>query len=229
MPEVSDLMNVVENVISSYKSSVMSIENLFDATYQFSRDFHELILSTKQNEKRIIEKLRENFAKNESLRMKDFDNMTQGILSTQDEREKEIKDLLKTYMNDQKEMANILGRGLAKFRESLAEGEGEKVKELRVLLKENLAKQEEKKEKITFALKKFQKEHQEMIKRINELLAKGKELRIKDLKSMVKEFKLQYEKRMVHNEERRDEVRSTLGDFKKERVEVAVGEVCQRR
>jgi hypothetical protein len=65
-----------------------------------------------------------------------------------------------------------------------------------------------------------------MTQRLQELLAKGRSLRIKDLKLMLKEFDVQHRERLARQEERkveakkrREEVRGMLVDFKKKRKE----------
>ena len=67
-----------------------------------------------------------------------------------------------------------------------------------------------------------------MIQRLQELLAKGKELRIKDLQLMLREFDvgrkgrlLLQEERKIEDKRRRGEVRDMLVDFKKKRKESA--------
>jgi hypothetical protein len=215
------MKNITENVISSYEWSIQSIEAILDTTHQFFEGFQDSFLDTKQERDKINGELRESLAKNESLRRKDFDNMMQGILSTQDKREKEVRNLLKTYLNEQKGMARALRENLEKFKDSIAKGEAQRVKEFQVMIKEILVKQDERKDKVTSKLKEFQKEQQEMAKRFKGLLAKGRELRIKDLKSMLKEFKVRHRERIARKEERREKVHTLLGEFNKERIEVA--------
>lgn len=221
MSLVEELKSLTENIISSYESRIQSIEGIFDTTHQLLEGFQESFLDTKQEREKLSAELRENLAKNESLRKKDFDNMMQGILSIQDEREKEVRDLLKGYLNEQREMAHTLRDSLSKVKDALAKGEVQRVKEFQILIKDILARQEERKEEVTSKLKEFQKGQQEMAKRFKELLAKGSQLRIRDLKSMLREFKTQHKERIARQEERRDGVWSMLGDFKKERVEAA--------
>ena len=60
-----------------------------------------------------------------------------------------------------------------------------------------------------------------MAKKLEELLAKGSRLCIKDLKVMLNEFKAQHEERIVRQEKRREEVRHTIGAYKKERTKTA--------
>jgi len=221
MPLAEDMRSIVENIISSYEGRIQGIGAMFDATHQVLEGFQESFLDAKQERERVNAELRENLAKNESLRRKDFDNMMQGILSSQDEREKGVRNLLNSYLNGQKEMAKKLRESLGKFKNSLAKGEVQRVREFQQVIKENFAKQDERKEEVTSRLKDFQKEQQEIAKKLKELLAKGRELRIKDFKLMLKEFKAQHQERIARQQERREEVRSMLGDFKKGRVQAA--------
>jgi len=219
MPLEEAIKNILEDIISSYEDRIHNIGAIFDTTHQILECFQDSFLDTRWEREKINAELRENLAKNESLRKRDFDNMIQGILSSQEEREKEVRNLLNRYLNEQKEMAHTLRENLKNFKDSLARGEAQRVKKFQGMIKEILTKQDERKDEVTSKLKEFQKEQQEMAKRLKELLDKGRELQIKDLKLMLKEFKAQRKERLVCQEERKKEVRSMLVDFKKERVE----------
>jgi arginyl-tRNA synthetase len=146
--------------------------------------------------------------------------MTQGVLSAQEEQESEVKNLLKGYLNQQREMAHTLRGNLAKFKDALAKGEVQRVKECHEMIKEVITNQDARKEDVTSKPKEFQKEQQEMVKKLKELLAKGRDLRIRDFKSMLEEFNISHKERITRREERREEVQGMLGNFKKKRVEV---------
>ena len=100
--------------------------------------------------------------------------MMEGILLTQNEREKEVRDLLNSYLHEQKEMAQNLRENLERFKDSLAKGEAQRVKEFQEMIKEILVKQEERKDEVTGRLKEFKKEQMILTSRLKELLAKGK-------------------------------------------------------
>ena len=221
MPLAEDMKNIVENIISSYETRIESVGSVFDATHQLIEGFQDSFLDTKQEREKLKAELRANLAKSESLRKKDFDSMMQGILSAQEEKEKEVRDLLKNYLNGQREMAHALRDNLAEIKGALGKGEAVRVKEFQGIIKEILARQDERKDEVTSRLKDFQNAQQEMAKRLKELLAKGRELRIKDLKSMLKELKIAHKERIVRQEERRKAVRNMLGDCKKERLQTA--------
>ena len=227
--------NIVNNILSSYEARIKSIGSIFDTTYQILQGSQEALLDTRQEREKIRVELRENLSKNESLRKKDFDNMMQGILSAQEKKEKEVRDLLKNYLNEQRAMAHTLRDNLAEIKGALTKGEAVRVKEFQGIIKEILARQDERKDEVASGLKDFQKAQQEMAKRLKELLAKGSELRIKDLKSMLKEFQSQHKERIVRQEERRGEVKNLLGGFMKERAaanknwQVVQRKMAQRR
>lgn len=229
------MQNIVKDIVSSYETRIKYIESILDTTHQLLEGFQDSLLDTRKEREKLNAELRENLAKNESLRRKDFDNMMKDIFLTQDEREKKTRDLLSSYLNEQKEMTHTLKDNLVKVTDGLAKGEAGRVKEFQEMMKEILAKQDERKEEVTFKLKEFQKAQQEMTKKLEELLAKGRELRIKDIKLMLKEFKVQHKERITRQEERREEVKNLLGDFNKERVgaaenwRIAQKEMAQRR
>jgi hypothetical protein len=217
MPLAKDMKQMVDQIVSSYETRIESIGTLFDTTHQVLQGFQDSLLDTREERGKLNEELRENLAKNKSLRRKDFDNLMEGIILTQNEREKEVRDLLNTYLNEQRAMARDLKDNLGKFRDSLSEGEAQRVKEFQQMIKEILAKQTERKDEVISKLKEFKKEQKMLASRLNELLAKGRALRIKDLKRMLNESRGQYEERLARQEERKREVRHLLCERKKGR------------
>jgi len=214
MPEALDLKNAAENAVAAYEIKIESVGTMLDTAHQILDDFQEAFLDNKEERRKISTELRDILAHNEHLRKKDFDNMTQGVLSAQEEREAEVKNLLKSYLNQQREMARTLREDLAKFKDALAKSDVQRVKEFHDMIKNVLASQDARKEEVAFKLKEFQKEQREMAKGLKTLLAKGKELRIKDLKGMLQEFRAQHKKRLVQQIERGKEVNKMLGRIK---------------
>jgi hypothetical protein len=118
-------------------------------------------------------------------------------------------------------MVHMLGDGLATFRDDLAGGDTQRIKEFQSLIQEILAKQDERKNEVTSELKEFQKQQQELAHTLKELLAKGHELRIKDLKRMLGEFHAQRQERISIQTERRMDVHGRLNELHKERSAAA--------
>lgn len=207
MSEVSDLKDVVENVVSSYEDRIEDISSIFDATPLILNDFQEARLNTKEEREKINGLLKDTLARNEHLRRKDFDRMMQGVLLTQDEKEKEVRNTLKNYFNEQKDMAQTLKESLRKFRDCLAKDEIQRVKESQAFLRGIITKQDERKKEVTSKLKKFQEEQKILSRELNQLLAKGTQLRIKDFKETLKGFDREREKRLASQRERKEETR----------------------
>jgi molecular chaperone DnaK (HSP70) len=189
MPLAEDVKNIVNDIVGSYETKIRSVGAIFDTTHQLLQTFQDSFLDTKQQREKLKAQLREILAKNGSLRKKDFDNMMQEILSNQDKRERQVRDLLNSYLNGQQEMAHSLRNNLANIKDALAKGEAQRAKEFQTVIKDILAEQERRKEEAIFKLREFQKEQQETARMLKNLLAKGKELRAKDLKLMLAEFK----------------------------------------
>ena len=197
MPEVLDLKNAVEEVISSYEKRIEGISSIFDATHLILSDFQGSILDAKEERKKINNQLRDILARNENLRKKDFDNMMQSIFEPQDEREREARSLLINYINEQKEILHVLRGNFAKVRDAIAKDEIERIKELSHTIKGLLSKEDKRREELTPRLKELQKEQQEVITRVKALLIKGGELRIRDLKEMLTQIRLQDKERIA--------------------------------
>lgn len=196
MPEVLDLKNAVEDIISSYEKRIENISSIFDAAHLILSDFQGSVLDAKEERKKINNQLRDILARNDNLRKKDFDNMTQSIFEPQDEREGEVRSLLSNYINEQKEILDALRGNFAKVRDAIAGDEIKRIKELSHTIKGLLSKQDKRKKELTSKLKVLQKEQQEVITRVKALLIKGGELRIRDLKEMLTQIRLQRKERI---------------------------------
>lgn len=221
--DMKDVADNFDNIVSSYETKIRSVGAIFNTTHQLLHTFQNSFLDARQEREKLKAQLRENLAKNGSLRKKDFDNMMQEILSSQERSESRVRDLLNSYLNGQQEMAHTLRGNLAKIKDALAKGEAQRAGEFQAVIKDILAEQEERKQEATFKLKEFQKEQQEIANRLGELLAKGTELRVKDLKSMLAEFKQQHKQYPARQKTRKREAHSMLGDSHSDGTEAAEG------
>ena len=194
-----DMKRVAEEIVSSYQSRISTVAAIIDNTHQLLEDF-----KTKRNE--ISNHLKETLAKEESLRKKDFDNMMGEILSHQDKREKQVKELLKTFFQEQKEIAETI-------KKNLSEGQKVRIIDFKKMLQDIQARQKARENEVSTTLKKFQEDYKEMAESLRSLLNKGEAIRIKDFKEMLKEIRL----RQV---ERKEEVKKRLDGFTKEQQDM---------
>lgn len=182
--KIEEVKNFVDDLLSSYEQRIHSLSSVFE--------------------------LRENLARNGSLRRKDFDRMMQESLSTQDKKEKEVKILVNGYFDEQKQITQTLKEKLEGFKDSLANGDAQRVQEFQIFIKEILSQQEQRKAEVAVKLKEFQNEQEVMSGKLKELLARGRELRAEDLKALLKELGSRKEARVARQKERREEVRGLL-------------------
>ena len=200
-----DMERLAKEVVSSYESSISTVGIIIDNTHRILEDF-----KTKRNE--MSNQLKEILAKEESLRKKDFDSMMEEILSHQGEREKQARSLLRTFLEEQKEMAQTI-------KKNLSEGEKVRINDFKKMLQDIQTRQKAGENEVSMMLKEFQGEHKEMAESLRSLLDKGEAIRIKDFKEMLKNIR----SRQVKREE---EVRKRLDEFRKQRQDM-VSEWCE--
>ena len=208
------LKKAVEDVLSAYEERVESVGSFFDAAYSVLGGLKGSFGDIKEEREKMHAQVGELLARTEHLRKKDFSNIMHGVLLTQEQKEKEVGNSLKEYINKERSVAGALRENLKRFRDALAGGEAERVKEFQTLIKAILAEQEGRKQSVTAMLLEFQNQQQHSAAGLRELLARGNALRIKDLKLMVKEFGNQREKRLALQINRKDEVAELLGSDK---------------
>lgn len=195
-----DMKRVADEIVSSYQSRISEVAAIIDNTHQLLEDF-----KTKRNE--MSNQLKETLAKEESLRKKDFDNMIGEILSHQDEREQQVKGLLKTFFEEQKEIAETI-------KKNLSEGQKVRINDFKKMLQDIQARQKARENEVSTTLKEFQEDYKETAESLRSLLNKGEAIRIKDFKEMLKQMRL----RQV---ERKEEVKKRLDGFTKEQQDMA--------
>jgi hypothetical protein len=99
MPETLDLNKAVEDVVSSYEAKIENINTFFETTHLILSEFQDPLLNTKQEREQINGQLQDLLAKNEHLRRTDFNRMMRGILTIQVEKEKEIRNLVNSFLS----------------------------------------------------------------------------------------------------------------------------------
>ncbi len=196
MSVVEDMKRVAEEIVSSYQSRISTVAAIIDDTHNLLEDF-----KTKRNE--MSSQLQEALARQGSLRKKDFDSMMQEILFHQDEREKEVRDLLKTFFEEQKEVAEII-------KKSLTGAEKIRIDDFKKMLQDIQAKQRARENEVSVMLKEFQTEYKETAESLRSLLNKREAIRFKDFKEMLNYIR-------AGQSQREEEVRKRLDESRKER------------
>jgi len=216
-----DTEDILEDMISSYEIRIQRVEVFFETAHQVVTALEDSILDARQKREKINDELRDTLAQNESLRKKDFDSMIGVIWSHQKQQEQELRNLSKCYFSAQTKLIQELRQSLRSFTDALVKGESGGTEEFQAPIEKILAKQEKKRKEVISKLEEFQEERQQTARMLKNLLAKGKNLRIRDLKLMLAEFKRQHKERAVCKEERWQEIKKPLHEFKPRRAKGA--------
>jgi len=221
-----DSENFVDNVFGSYETRIQSVECFVETACSVLESFDNSLLNVRNEYEQVSEQLRDNLAKHGSLRKKDFDTMMKVVSADQDRRGQEVRDLSRRYLDEQTRLVRELRGRLHDFTDALAEGEVAKVTEHHQVITDLFAMQQQRSNDVVTRLKESHEEQQQAAGMLRELLAKGRELRIKDLKSTLAEFKRQHNQRLAEHgqrrgevQERRDEVQDMLREFRAQRLE----------
>lgn len=171
--QISELRQLSVLAVLFYESRVRSVENMA----ALIRGNLENLTSTRYG---LEKEIKDSFASNESVRRKDFDCLINELFGGQDERQRQIGLLFRTYLKKQKEAATLIKKILS-GEEPGGAGDFEKT-----LMHIHLAHRELEIE-ICELLKMFQNEQAEDFNSLRDLLNKQGR-RFPEFKEMLKEM-----------------------------------------
>lgn len=121
--------------------------------------------------------LKENLARHEGMRKKDFDALMESVLEKRRKSESETRLALENIWQEENEIIDLLREALTG---NCNIADFEKMKT------ETLSRHRDKEKEVARSLMKFQLEQEELSIVLKKLLSKGREVRIKDFKAMVR-------------------------------------------
>lgn len=164
-----DIKELVYEIASSYETRVSAVSRIIENAQRVLEDF-----KTEGNE--ASNQLKETLAVGESLRRKDFDNMMKDIFDRHTERQKQAKDLLRTYLKEQRDLALTLKKAV----------EGSiSIESFTALLGNIQTRHKQREEEISNMLGDLQREHEETTTSLCSLLYKEKKTTLEDFKEVV--------------------------------------------
>jgi hypothetical protein len=221
------MQELVLDLINSYEHRVDTVENLINNAFETGVDSDEGLTLAYCHSQKLKEDLRETMVRNCSLRRKDFDasmslvfnRVEQKKTAIENER-KQIRELLKAYLNRQKVLISALKDQLTNF--SLGNTNKDS---LELLLDDIKISQKEEGEQtfsllkdIQFRLKTFRLELADLNSNLERILERGELLKVEDLRQL--RSTLAVERRKAERKERREEVGILLAGFNRERLEL---------
>lgn len=182
------MWDITQDIIASYEARVAAVGRIMEDTHQMLEDFRE-------EREQLHNGLKEALANRESLRKKDFDAMMDGALLAQKAREKEVKERLRGFLDEQKRMASELREVMAQSQAKRAQGERLRLDDFKAVFSKIKNEQEEREREVREILDGFRREQEEMAAQMRGLLHKGTSLRIKEVKAMVRDFRVRQDRR----------------------------------
>ncbi len=187
-----DLKSLANSIIDSYEMRVNTVNGLMDQAYHFLRNFQLEV-------EEMTIRLRDNLAKGESLRKKDFDRMLGDVIVCRQQTEQEAKQSLSHFHEEEKEMIDHL-------RKIVLGGSSSALEDMRAIKDDISRRQKEREKSIVKALKRLQIEQEELKIALKNLLSKGDDVKVKDFRMMIRSLKAQ-------QSNRGDELTKMLDDF----------------
>lgn len=172
MDTVEEAKIFTKGIIDSYETRVKTVSALMRQTIQVLKDYQ-------QQQKEMAGELRDILAKTEFLRKKDFDKMMEETWRKRDEKEKEVHEMLESFLREEKVMIDELGK-------LLGSGELMRTDDFMVLKERILNRQREREKEVNQMLKSFHLEQEELSTALRRLLLKGERVKIRDLKDVIR-------------------------------------------
>jgi len=172
-----DLRALAHSIIDSYEMRVKTVHAFMDQAYHFLKGFQMEL-------EEMIIRLRDNLARAESLRKKDFDRMVSDVIECRRQSGKEAKQSLKLFQEQEKEM-------ISRLRRVMLGGSRSGLEDIETIKEDILERQKEREKRIVKALKRFQIDQEELRVAFKNLLSKGEGIKIKDFRIMLKSLRTQ--------------------------------------
>ena len=195
----NDLRALANSIIDSYEMRVKTVGALMNQANQLLGSFQLEIED-------MMAGLRNNLAKSESLRKKDFDNMMSNVIELCQRTEEEAEENLSRFQVEEEEM-------ISRLRNIVLNVSHSSLEDIKAIREDILKRQKEREKAIIRALKRFQIEQEDIRVALRNLLSKGENVKVKDLKIMLKLFSVQ-------QNDRDAEMISMLEDFEVAREKV---------
>jgi len=209
---------MVLDLISSYENRICVVEKLVTTA-----DSDESLSELGKETEKLKTTLRETLVNNCSLRRKDFNKLMERMLSDFEkdkkkieEEQQQVRDKVKGYLTEQKELAASLREKLARFATD-AEKDS-----LKAAIQEFKTACQDKAEQVFVLLRDFQsrldvfqREQEEVNHKLQRLVDRGKSLRIEDLRQV--EAAKACQDRKAERELRREDIERLLTHFRQQR------------
>ena len=177
MGAAEELKALANSIIDSYEMRVSTVNTLMGQANNLLKAFQIEL-------EEMIALLRNNLAKSESLRKKDFERMISDVIERRIKRGQEAEQSFKIFQEEEGEM-------IARLRDIISSGNNSSLDDIETIREDILRRQKMREKKIVKSLKCFQVEQEELRVALKKLLSKGENVKIKDFKIMINALRVQ--------------------------------------
>ncbi|MFV9644324.1 MAG: hypothetical protein ACNYWU_00740 [Desulfobacterales bacterium] len=177
MQAEEELRVLANSIIDSYEMRVSTVNTLMVQANNILKAFQIEL-------EEMVAGLRDNLAKSESLRKKDFEYMIKDVIECRMQREQEAEQSFKLFQEEEEEM-------IARLRDIIFSGNSSGLDDIEAIREDILKRQKMREKKIVKSLKCFQVEQEELRVALKKLLSKGESVKIKDFKTMINALRVQ--------------------------------------
>jgi len=172
-----ELKALANSIIDSYEVRVSMVKTLMAQA-------NHLLKSFQMELEEMIAGLRDNLAKSESLRKKDFEHMIKDVIEPRRQREQEAEQSFKLFQEEEEEM-------IKRLRAIVFSGNSSNLDDIEAIREDILRRQKDREKRIVKSLKYFQVEQEDLRVALKRLLSKGEDVKIKDFKFMLRSMRAQ--------------------------------------
>jgi hypothetical protein len=185
----------IENVINSYEKQIDNIETVFstseavnDSSHHLFENLNRSITDLTNERNNLNTRLRENMAKNGSLRKNDYDIMMGEVFQALDMLEAEAKKSFTSYIDEQKAMVKIIRDNILKLKTNQNQSQVDSIRNFKNELEKIVIAQQKGKDLVIENFIRFQNMHNRLTNCLNQMLMKNASVNCKEIKDLKQTF-----------------------------------------
>jgi len=189
----TNITDFIETLLTSFEVRIQKIETVFstseavnESSHALMNDFQHSLQDLRKERMQLNTMLRENLAKNGSLRKNDYDCLMDELFLLLDQKEKEAEDQFNRYIEDQKAMVSFLRQGILEIKNTEQNNNKEKIEEFKLELETILKAQQHRKEQAIAKFLEFQNINKKITNNFQQLLDQDVQIFCKDIKNVKK-------------------------------------------
>lgn len=186
-------IDFIETLLTSFEVRIQKIETVFstseavnESSHALMNDFQHSLQDLRKERMQLNTMLRENLAKNGSLRKNDYDCLMDELFLLLDQKEKEAEDQFNRYIEDQKAMVSFLRQGILEIKNTEQNDNKKKIEEFKLELETILKAQQHRKEQAIAKFLEFQNINKKITNNFQQLLDQDVQIFCKDIKNVKK-------------------------------------------